>query len=430
MNKTLEQLFNFLYPIFRKWGLGYSFSSYLSLVLNIIILIVLTYTIYMFFRFLFVTAMAVIALKTKTKFDDLIISNKTVIYIAQLIPFTLIYKSVPIILERYDYWEDIFGKLVGVYIVLLVLWIIRTLLNTTQEYLKHIPRYSDKPIDSFMQVIMIVLWMFGISVIISKLFGISQKEMLTILGAVSAIIILIFRDTILGFVASVQVAINDMVRIGDWITMDRYGADGDVIEINLATVKVRNFDNTTTTIPTYSLSSDSFHNWRGMLKSDGRRIKRHILIKASTICFLEDKELEELQKIELIRPYIKTRKAEIDRYNGANGVDKSLAINGRNMTNLGLFRKYINQYLHQHPGLNKNMVMLCRQLQLTAQGVPLEVYAFSTDKRFENYEYIMADIFDHVIASVKYFYLEVYEMPSESNFLDYEVPVRKTKGTL
>ena len=265
MNKTLEQLFNFLYPIFRKWGLGYSFSSYLSLVLNIIILIVLTYTIYMFFRFLFVTAMAVIALKTKTKFDDLIISNKTVIYIAQLIPFTLIYKSVPIILERYDYWEDIFGKLVGVYIVLLVLWIIRTLLNTTQEYLKHIPRYSDKPIDSFMQVIMIVLWMFGISVIISKLFGISQKEMLTILGAVSAIIILIFRDTILGFVASVQVAINDMVRIGDWITMDRYGADGDVIEINLATVKVRNFDNTTTTIPTYSLSSDSFHNWRGIL---------------------------------------------------------------------------------------------------------------------------------------------------------------------
>ena len=150
------------------------------------------------------------------------------------------------------------------------------------------PKYSDKPIDSFMQVIMIVLWMFGISVIISKLFGISQKEMLTILGAVSAIIILIFRDTILGFVASVQVAINDMVRIGDWITMDRYGADGDVIEINLATVKVRNFDNTTTTIPTYSLSSDSFHNWRGMLKSDGRRIKRHILIKASTILFLDD----------------------------------------------------------------------------------------------------------------------------------------------
>lgn len=420
MDNILDPIFNFLYPIFRGWGLGYSFSSYVSLVLNIIILIILTYSIYMLFRFLFVTAMAIIALKTKTKFDDLIISNKTVIYIAQLIPFTLIYKAVPIILKRYDYWEGVFGKLVGVYIVLLILWIIRSLLNTTQDYLKQIPRFSDKPVDSFIQVIMIVLWMFGISVIISKIFGISQKEMLTILGAVSAIVILIFRDTILGFVASVQVAINDMVRIGDWITMERYGADGDVIEINLATVKVRNFDNTTTTIPTYSLSSDSFQNWRGMLNSDGRRIKRHILIKASTIRFLEDFELDNLQKVELVQPYIQTRKAEIERFNQANAIDKSLAINGRNMTNLGLFRKYINQYLHQHPGLNKNLTMMCRQLQPTPHGMPLEIYAFSTDKRWINYEYIMADIFDHVIASVPYFYLELYEMPSDYTFLKTE----------
>ena len=357
--------------------------------------------------------MAIIALRTKTKFDDLIISNKTVIYIAQLIPFMLIYKSVPIILERYDYWQGIFGKLVGVYIVLLVLWIIRTILNTIKDYLKHLPRYNDKPIDSFIQVIMIVLWMVGVAVIISKLFGINQSEMLTILGAVSALIILIFRDTILGFVASVQVAINDMVRIGDWITMDKYGADGDVIEINLATVKVRNFDNTTTTIPTYSLSSDSFRNWRGMINSDGRRIKRHILIKTSTIRFLDDFELDKLQKIQLMSPYIQSRKAEIDRYNTTNGIDKSLPINGRNMTNLGLFRKYINQYLHQHPGLNKDMVMVCRQLQPTAHGIPLEVYAFSTDKRFENYEYIMADIFDHIIAAVPYFYLEIHEVTSD-----------------
>ncbi|WP_369803213.1 mechanosensitive ion channel family protein [Flavobacterium sp. LM5] len=282
------------------------------------------------------------------------------------------------------------------------------------------PRFSDKPVDSFIQVIMIVLWMFGISVIISKIFGISQKEMLTILGAVSAIVILIFRDTILGFVASVQVAINDMVRIGDWITMERYGADGDVIEINLATVKVRNFDNTTTTIPTYSLSSDSFQNWRGMLNSDGRRIKRHILIKASTIRFLEDFELDNLQKVELVQPYIQTRKDEIERFNQANAIDKSLAINGRNMTNLGLFRKYINQYLHQHAGLNKNLTMMCRQLQPTPHGMPLEIYAFSTDKRWVNYEYIMADIFDHVIASVPYFYLELYEMPSDHTFLKTE----------
>jgi miniconductance mechanosensitive channel len=290
MYKLIEKIFNFLYPIFRKWGLGSSFASYLSLLINIVILCVLAYAIYVVFRLVLVTIMAVIAQKTKTKFDDLLVSNKTAKYIAHLIPLLFIYKSVPIILERYEYWEGVFGKLVGIYIVLLVLWIIRTIFNALRDYLKLKPRYSDKPIDSFIQVIMIVLWAVGITVIISKLFDIDQKELLTILGAVSAVIILIFRDTILGFVSSVQVSINDMVRIGDWITMDKFGADGDVIEINLATVKVRNFDNTTTTIPTYSLSSDSFQNWRGMLNSDGRRIKRHILIKTSRIRFLEEAE--------------------------------------------------------------------------------------------------------------------------------------------
>ena len=416
MYKIIEKLFTFLYPIFRKWGFGSSFASYLSLLLNIAILCLLAYAIYIVFRLVLVTVMMVIAQKTKTKFDDLLVTNKTAKYIAHLIPLLFIYKSVPIILERYEYWEGVFGKLVGIYIVILVLWIIRTIFNALRDYLKLKPRYSDKPIDSFIQVVMIVLWMVGITVIISKLFDIDQKELLTILGAVSAVIILIFRDTILGFVSSVQVSINDMVRIGDWITMDKFGADGDVIEINLATVKVRNFDNTTTTIPTYSLSSDSFQNWRGMLNSDGRRIKRHILIKASSIRFLEEAELNDLKKIHLISEYIDTRKLEIDNYNFINKVDKSLALNGRNLTNLGLFRKYITQYLHNYPGLNKDMIILCRQLQSTSYGIPLEVYAFSKDKRFENYEYIMSDIFDHIIASVGYFDLEIFETVSENDF--------------
>jgi miniconductance mechanosensitive channel len=416
MYKFIEKLFTFLYPIFRKWGLGSSIASYLSLLLNIAVLCLLAYIIYIVFRLVLVTVMMVIAQKTKTKFDDLLVTNKTAKYIAHLIPLLFIYKSVPIILERYEYWEGVFGKLVGIYIVLLVLWIIRTIFNALRDYLKLKPRYSDKPIDSFIQVIMIVLWAVGITVIISKLFDIDQKELLTILGAVSAVIILIFRDTILGFVSSVQVSINDMVRIGDWITMDKFGADGDVIEINLATVKVRNFDNTTTTIPTYSLSSDSFQNWRGMLNSDGRRIKRHILIKTSSIRFLEEAELNDLKKIHLISDYIDTRKLEIDEYNSNNKIDKSIAINGRNLTNLGLFRKYITEYLFNYPGLNQDMLMLCRQLQSTSHGVPLEVYAFSHDKRFENYEYIMSDIFDHIIASVGYFDLEIFETVSENDF--------------
>ena len=397
-------------------GLGSGFASYISLFINIVVLCVLAYAIYVVFRLILVTIMVLIAQKTKTKFDDLLVTNKTAKYIAHLIPFLFIYKSVPIILDRYEYWEGVFGKFVGIYIVLLILWIIRTVFNALRDYLKLKPRYSDKPIDSFIQVIMIVLWAVGIAVIFSTLFEINQKELLTILGAVSAVIILIFRDTILGFVSSVQVSINDMVRIGDWITMDRFGADGDVIEINLATVKVRNFDNTTTTIPTYSLSSDSFQNWRGMLNSEGRRIKRHILIKASSIRFLEAEELSSLKKIHLISDFIDSRKLEIDEFNTENSIDKTLPINGRNMTNLGLFRKYITEYLHNYPGVNKDMLMLCRQLQSTSHGVPLEVYAFSQDKRFENYEFLMSDIFDHIIASVGYFDLEIFELSSENNF--------------
>jgi miniconductance mechanosensitive channel len=414
MHQKLESLFGWLYPFLRKIGFGDTVASYTSLVVNMAEMIVFAYLIYILFRLILVTFMAVIAKKTRTNFDDLLVSNKTAKYISYLIPFLFIYKSVPVILENYVYWEAFFGKVVGVYIVVLTLWIIRSILKSIRDYMKEKPKYSDKPIDSFIQVIMIMLWIFGIGIIISKIFDISTNALLGTLGAVSAFVILIFRDTILGFVASVQVALNDMVRIGDWITFDKFGADGDVIEINLATVKVRNFDNTTTTIPTYSLISDSFRNWRGMLDSDGRRIKRSILIKSKSIRFLNDDELQKLKRIQLIANYIDQRQSEISEYNQIHSIDKSLLVNGRNMTNFGLFRKYITGYLEQHPGLNQEMILLCRQLQPTPHGMPLEIYVFSKDQRFEQYEYIMADIFDHILASVPYFDLEIFELATDS----------------
>ncbi|MBK8600434.1 MAG: mechanosensitive ion channel family protein [Flavobacterium sp.] len=410
MHKLLENVFCWCYPLLRKWGVEDTLASYTSLAINILILSFLSYLIFFAFRFFLVTVMAIVAKKTRTKFDDLLISNKTAKYISHLIPLLFIYKSVPIILNDFVYWESVFGNLVGVYIILLILWIVRTIFNALRDYLKLKPEYSDKPIDSYIQVIMIILWMIGLTVIVSELFNIKANTLFTTLGAVSAIIILIFRDIILGFVASVQVSLNDMVRIGDWITFDKFGADGDVIEINLATVKVRNFDNTTTTIPTYSLISDSFRNWRGMLNSDGRRIKRHLLIKAKSIHFLTEEELVKMKKIQLISKYIEHRQIEIDKFNSFHEVDKSLPINGRNLTNFGLFRKYITCYLENYPSLNKDMILLCRQLQPTAQGIPLEIYTFTKDKKFENYEYIMSDIFDHIIASIGYFDLEIFEL--------------------
>jgi len=226
---------------------------------------------------------------------------------------------------------------------------------------------------------------------------------------------LVFKDTILGFVASIQVSINDMVRIGDWITFESYGADGDVMEISLATVKVRNFDNTITTIPTYALISDSFRNWRGMIESGGRRIKRVIYLRQHSVKFLSEDEIENLKKIGLIKDYIEKRSAEIKKDNSDKGVDKTLAVNGRNLTNLGVFRKYILEYLEKYPALNHEMTTMVRYLEPTPHGLPLEVYCFSKDKVWENYEYIMADIFDHIMASTTHFGLEVFEYAANSN---------------
>ncbi len=415
MHKFIELIFGWCFPLLKKWGINQTIADYSSLIINILLLSVLSYMIYLFFRFILITAMAVVARKTKTKFDDLLISNNTAKYIAYLIPLLFIYKSVPVILETYTYWESIFSKLIGVYIIGLSLWIIRTIFNALRDHLKSIPEYSDKPIDSYIQVIMIVLWIIGSTAILSQLFNIKISDMFTTLGAISAIILLIFRDTILGFVASIQVSVNDMVRIGDWITMEKFGADGDVIEINLATVKVRNFDYTTTTIPTYSLISDSFKNWRGMQKSNGRRIKRHILIKSKSIRFINDNELINFKKIQILAEYIDKKTLELRKYNSEHNIDKVLSLNGRNLTNIGLFRKYITKYLENHPALNKDMLLVCRQLQPTSQGIPLEVYVFSKDKKWENYEFIMSDIFDHIIASVAFFDLEIFELPSDGN---------------
>ena len=258
---------------------------------------------------------------------------------------------------------------------------------------------------------MIVLWIFAFIFVVSKIFDVKTGTMLGTFGAISAIIILIFRDTILGFVASVQVSLNDMVRIGDWISFEKFGADGDVIEINLATVKVQNFDNTITTIPTYALISDSFKNWRGMNDSKGRRIKRALNIRMESVKNLSQADIQNISKIQLISDYILQRSEEINTYNETHTIDKSLLINGRNLTNIGVFRKYMETFIEKHSAINKDMMIMVRQLQPSAHGLPIEIYAFSSDKRWANYEYIIADIFDHMIASVTNFDLEISETP-------------------
>jgi len=413
-----DKEYNWAYDVLRDLHFSRTTALYGNLVVNLIIIAVIAFIIDRIATKVLVFVMNIIARRTKTSFDDFVVQNKTPQYIAHLIPVLYIYKVVPVALTSFTYWEYLFSKGITAFIILLSLWIIRSIFNSIKDYLKLQPDYNDKPIDSYVQVVMIMLWIFAITGIVLELFNTSVKVLLSTFGAISALVILIFKDTILGLVASIQVTINDIVRIGDWITIEKFGADGDVIEINLATVKVRNFDNTTTTVPTYSLISDSFKNWRGMLNSGGRRIKRHILIKANSVRFVHENELEELKKIQLIANYLDGRKLDIDKYNEQNNIDKSLSINGRNLTNLGIFRKYINSYIETHPGVNKDMTIMCRHLQPTEKGIPIEIYVFTSDKRWINHEYIMADIFDHIIASVAYFDLEIFELPTGKGYID------------
>jgi len=403
-----------LYKYLIKWGLDSEFAVYINALVLFLIVLILVFVIdYLSWKVLR-SISARMARKTKTNFDNLLVANKAPRSLAHILPLLVIKELIPIVFVDFPYVEGMGYKLVQILGVMLILRISRSLLNTLRDYFKTRPRFKDKPIDSYIQVFMIFAWTAGLITVFAIITGVSVWKFFTALGAASAVILLIFKDSILGLVASIQVTINDMLRIGDWITFERYGADGDVIEINLATVKVQNFDKTITTIPTYALISDSFKNWRGMSEAGGRRIKRALILKQDSIKYLAPEEVEALKKIELIADYLDTRQAKIAAYNSSNEVNTQLAINGRNLTNIGVFRKYIEAYLEQHPAVNKDMILMARQLSPTAQGIPIEIYAFSSDKRWENYEYITADIFDHLLAAVSYFDLALFELPSSS----------------
>ncbi|WP_341215873.1 mechanosensitive ion channel domain-containing protein [uncultured Wocania sp.] len=405
-----------LYDYLLSIGTSEAVAKYLNMFALLFVLILIVFIVDFIIRKLIRGAFTQFANKTKTNFDDLLISNKVPRNVAHIIPLLIAIEFIPIVLYDFEYSENIVEKGLLVFAIILTLWIVRSLLNTLKDYLKTLPQLKDKPIDSYIQVFMIFAWLGGFMSAIAIITGIPFVKFATGLGAISAVIILVFKDTILGFVASIQVSINDMVRIGDWITFEKYGADGDVVEINLATVKVQNFDNTITTIPTYALISDSFKNWRGMSNSGGRRIKRALYIKQDGVKYLTDEEIDKLKKIQLITSYIEVRQSDIKAYNTDNNANKELLLNGRNLTNLGIFRKYIDSYLNHHSAINKDMMIMVRQLAPTTQGIPLEIYAFSSDKRWANYEYIMADIFDHLIAALPYFDLEIFELPNNSSF--------------
>lgn len=399
-------------------GMGPVWASIINVVLLIIVVSAVVTILDIVARKLIVRLFKTFSNRTDTTFDDFLVRSNFPRFIAHFIPLGVVWYLLPIIFNTHHRIENVLNIVTNAYFVILCILVFRSILRTTINYLwDSKEKFADKPLESYLQILMIFAWGVGIFFLVNILTGYSLQSVAT-LGAASAVALLIFKDTILGFVASIQVSVNDIVRIGDWITFSKFGADGYVTEINLATVRVQNFDNTFTTIPTYSLISDSFQNWRGMQESKGRRIKRSIFIKQTSIKFLNPEELEKLKEIQLIKPFIEHREKDIKEHNKRVDADKSILINGRNQTNLGLFRKYTDAFIHENPAINKDLFLMVRHLSPTDKGIPIQVYCYSYDKSWENHEHIQADMFDHLIAAIPYFGLEIFELPTGKDFVE------------
>lgn len=369
-----------------------------------------------FSRFLLIRLSFLFFDRTKTKWDDYLIKNKFFRAVAHLIPLMFVEYFVSIVFYHYPSLQVVVNKLTESLIIIVFIIVVNRFLSALRDILAERPSLKDKPIQSYVQVIKITISIILIVALISLLTGVKPTTFFASLGAASAIVLLIFKDTILGFVGSLQLGANDMVRIGDWVTMEKYGADGTVEEISLATVKVRNFDRTITTIPTYAMVSDSFKNWRGMVESDGRRIKRSIRINIDTVKFADDDLIERLKNIAVLREFITKRQEEINRYNKEHGFVGANAINGRKQTNLGIFRKYIEHYLRHKVEVNHDMSLMVRQMEPSDTGIPLEIYCFTKTKVWIEYESVQSDIFDHVLSMVHLFDLRIFEQPSGNDF--------------
>ena len=350
--------------------------------------------------------------KTKNKFDDIFIESGVLKRGLIFVPFAFFYFGTDVILSDFGPSAEIIKRIIMSVLIAIILYFLDSMLEAIGKIVKKIPALKKIPIKGYLQLLKIFIVIIGIIFIVSTLIGKSPWGILSGIGAMTAILLLVFRDTILGFVASIQISSNDMVNIGDWIAFPKYGADGDVIDITLNTIKVQNWDKTISTIPTYALISESFKNWKGMSLSGGRRIKRRIHIDMNSIKFCDKSMLEEFKKMDLLSDYMEKKLMDIKESNEENVINKSVELNGRCLTNIGTFRAYINAYLLHYKEINNDMTLIVRHLQPGELGLPIEIYAFSKNKNWVGYEGIQADLFDHIIAAVPFFQLKVFQNPS------------------
>ena len=358
--------------------------------------------------------------QTKATWDDIVFDRKVMVHLSRMVAPILIYILLPLAFsDAGSATLALIMRFCLIFIIIMFLSFLSALLTAVYTVYSEKEQFRDRPLKGLLQTVQVILYFVGGIIVVSILIDRSPGVLLTGLGASAAVLMLVFKDSIMGFVSGVQLSANNMLKVGDWITMPKYGADGDVIEVSLNTVKVRNFDKTITTIPPYLLVSDSFQNWRGMQESGGRRIKRSINIDMNSVRFCTPEMLAKYKKIQLLTDYVEQTEQVVKEYNKEHHIDNSILVNGRRQTNLGVFRAYLTNYLKSLPDVNKNLTCMVRYLQPTEQGIPVELYFFSAVKEWVPYEGIQADVFDHLLAIVPEFGLRVFQNPTGEDFREW-----------
>ncbi|MBM4763066.1 mechanosensitive ion channel family protein [Bacillus sp. B15-48] len=398
----------FINSLLLDMELDPSLVEYLSVIIKILLIGLICIVANFISKKIVIRIITRIVKNAKVEWGNILLERKVFRKLSHMVPAIIIYS----LASTFPSYQSIIEKLAIAYTIVVGLVFIQSLLNALNDIYQTFEISKVKPIKGYIQVVNIIIMTIGIILVISNLIGKSPLILLSGLGALSAVLMLVFKDSLLGLVAGIQLTGNDMVRVGDWIEMPKYGADGDVIDISLNTVQVQNFDKTITMIPSYALISDSFINWRGMESSGGRRIKRSLYIDTSSITFCTEEMIEKFIKVQYLSDYIIQKEREITEYNAKNQIDRNNPVNGRALTNIGVFRAYISNYLKNHDGINQNMTLMVRQLEPSEHGLPLEIYVFTNSVQWAVYESVQSDIFDHLFAVAPEFGLRVFQNPS------------------
>lgn len=403
------QRLKFIQNQLMNYGLDETWVHYLSIAIMVSFILIVCVIANFIAKKVVIRIISHIIHNNKFTWDNILLERKVFHKLSHLVPAIIIYYSAAV----FPSYQHTIEKIAVTYMIIVTLGVLNSLLTAINDIYQTYEISNVRPIKSYIQVAKIAVYILGSIIVVANLIGESPVILLSGIGALSAVFMLVFKDSLLGLVAGIQLTANDMVRVGDWIEMPKYGANGDVIDISLNTVKVRNFDRTITTVPSYAMISDSFINWRGMQSSGMRRIKRSLFIDITSIRFCSEEMIEKCKHIHLLKDYIVNRQKEIDEYNRKNQIDRNTnLVNGRAMTNIGVFRAYITQYLMNHPGINQEATLMVRQLAPTENGLPLEIYCFADTIVWTEYERIQSDIFDHLFAVAQEFGLRLFQNPS------------------